>query len=265
MILPPPPDSTLQTMLRRIGALRPRLSCSDTDLLEAYWRLHPRFHFVKTVPADAALLDIGAGSGGLARWKRWLQPFRDDIVFYGVDRARGTDAHLYRRWECVNLDAALPDFPDVTFDAFMLSHVIEHLGDPARMITWIASRIRPGGRVYIEWPNENAARQPRREAFLRHDIDIMITNFFDDATHLRMIPPDEVLGPLTRSGFRIIGSGTVDLGLPGEEMLARGLANGDAFARLAGYWSMSGWSNWVVAAWPRDDDPSNGDAAAGDA
>lgn len=242
----------LDVLLRRMQGLHRRLSCSDAELLEMYWRFHPRFRFVKTLPAHARLLDVGAGSGGLAYWKGWLEPKRDDIVFHGIDQYRGTEAHLYRAWESLDLDHAAPSFPGVSFDAFVLSHVIEHLRDPARMLQWITSRAAPGGRVYLEWPGENAARQPGREAFLKHGIDIVITNFFDDSTHLRVISPAELLMLLTGSGFTINESGTIDHGVVGEELLARGLANGDGFAKMAGYWSLSGWSHWIVATLPTD-------------
>ena len=247
-----PGGIALDTQLRRMRALRRRLSCSDAELLETYWRCHPRFRFVKTAAANARLLDIGAGSGGLAHWKGWLEPKRDDIVFHGVDRHRGVEAHLYRAWESVDLDHAAPSFHGVAFDAFVLSHVIEHVRDPARMVDWIASRAAPGGRVYLEWPGENAARQPGREDFARHGIDIVITNFFDDSTHLRVISSAELEALLTGAGFAIAESGTIDHGMIGEEMLARGLANGDGFARMAGYWSISGWSRWIVATLPTD-------------
>ncbi len=118
------------------------------------------------------------------------------------------------------------------------------------MIAWIASRITPGGRVYLEWPGPASAIQPPREAFLAESIDIMITNFFDDATHLRLIPPTELNTLLTAAGFAVTASGTIGFGIVGEEMLARGLANADAFSRLAGYWSMTGWSAWIEAVWP---------------
>lgn len=231
-------------------ALRRCLTCSDDELLTAYWSFHPRFRFLKTVPANAAMLDVGAGTGGLAHWKSWGEPKRVDINLHGVDLRPGPEAHLYRAWESVNLDETLPSFADTVFDAFLLSHVIEHLRDPATLLRWIASRIQPGGRAYIEWPGANAARQPGREAFLRHGIDIVITNFFDDSTHLRMLPREEVIAHLTAAGFTIVESGTIDHGLVGEELLACGLAGGDSFARLAGYWSLSLWADWIVAAWP---------------
>jgi SAM-dependent methyltransferase len=236
--------------LDRLSRLRSRMTCSDAALIETYWGLHPRYRFIKATPRRAALLDIGAGSGGMAQWKRWGEPQREDIRFYGVDTTRGEHARLYKRWEALDLDAKLPRFRWVRFDACVMSHVIEHVRDPLRLLRWLGTRLRRGAPVYIEWPGAASLTQPPREALLPHGVDIMITNFFDDATHLCPIERCQLLDWLAEAGLVVRDSGTIDLGTVGEEMLLRGLRNGDAFMKLCGFWSATRWAEWVVAERP---------------
>ncbi|HVZ07365.1 MAG TPA: methyltransferase domain-containing protein [Rhodopila sp.] len=234
-------------LARQLLALQPCLDIADGELLAAYWRFHPRFRFVKTARAGASILDVGAGAGGLPAWKAWLDPQRHDLRLFAADRAPAPQQHGYDSWECLDLDEALPDFPGITFDAALLSHIVEHVRDPALLLAWIGSRLAIGGRIYIEWPSEASVRLPRREALLPFGVDLMISNFFDDATHRRPVTMEELRIALRDAGFRVTASGTIAAGLLGEELLARGLRRDDAFARLAGFWSMTGWCNWVEA------------------
>jgi hypothetical protein len=71
-----------------LNSLEPRMYLSDLDLVEMFWRAHPRFNFFKSLPWGANLLDIGAGNGGLVYWKDWLKP------------AAGRSQPLWRRPEC---------------------------------------------------------------------------------------------------------------------------------------------------------------------
>lgn len=239
---------SIDQMVRQLRRIRSQLACSDDALLELYWRFHPRFRFLKTAKADAKLLDIGAGSGGMGNWLKWGEPKRDDVSLYGVDLVRGVDAWLYRGWEDIDLDATMLRFPGVIFDACVLSHVIEHVRELRRLLAWLASRLPPEAPIYIEWPSEESARLPGREMLLPHGVDITITNFFDDASHLRMIPAAELTAWLSEAGFYVREAGVVDLGIIGEEMLARGLLENDALCKLSGFWSITGWANWIVAA-----------------
>src|ERR1700733_13890981 len=233
--------------IRNLASLRSRLDCSDDALMEMYWRFHPRFRFVKTSPWRASLLDLGAGSGGLAQWGRWGAPVRDDIAFYGVDINLGEHSKHYRAWETLDLDAARPEFRGVTFDACVLSHVIEHVRDPARVLGWIGEHSRPGTLLYCEWPGMASLHQPSRDALLAYGIDIMITNFFDDASHVGPVSQADLIGWLAAAGFSVVEAGTIDLGLIGEEMLVRGLKDGDGFKKLCGFWSTTRWAEWLIA------------------
>jgi len=94
-----------------LRSIERRMDVSDDDLLEIAWQVHPRFHFFKSLPWRANLLDLGAGDGGLANWKGWLRPQRPDLNLYGVDLSVGAHKDLYAGWEAVNLDAEPPSFP----------------------------------------------------------------------------------------------------------------------------------------------------------
>src|SRR5215468_8166824 len=53
----------------------PGLETATRDqLLEWYWRSHPRFCFFKGAPPNAWVLDLGAGGGGLPFWREYLDP-----------------------------------------------------------------------------------------------------------------------------------------------------------------------------------------------
>ena len=47
-----------------LRSIERRMDVSDDDLLEIAWQVHPRFHFFKSLPWRANLLDLGAGDGG---------------------------------------------------------------------------------------------------------------------------------------------------------------------------------------------------------
>ncbi|MEW6333024.1 MAG: class I SAM-dependent methyltransferase [Thermodesulfobacteriota bacterium] len=96
------------------------------------------------------LLDVGCGDGAfLARMNRlgWetvgVEPDAKAAdrakAHFGVDVIAGT------------LDQA--DFPDGSFDAITLSHVVEHLAEPAETLRRCWQLLRKGGRIMVTSPN----------------------------------------------------------------------------------------------------------------
>lgn len=240
-------SSDAATLAGHLLALTGRSSLPAGRLTEIYWQFHPRFRFFKTVPRDCRLLDLGAAQGNLAQWKRWLEPVRPDIEMYGVDLDVGAHNDLYAGWEVVNLDQGLPRFDGVVFDAVFTSHVIEHIKDPAAVIAWAATRTRPGGRLYIEWPNVSALTLPRRADLAAAGFDVMISNFYDDSTHLHLPRLDEISEIAAKAGFVIRESGVVDVGSLAEDMIVTGRAVGDSGLVLCGFWSLTHWSTYLIA------------------
>lgn len=226
----------------------PLLPLDDEAVEALFWSFHPRFRFFKTLRAGARLLDIGAGGGGLQFWRDWGPPPRPDIAMYGVDQARGEFADRYQGWQTIDLDAAVPLFPGIRFDGFLMSHVLEHLADPSRLLAWMATVAAPGARIYLEWPHPDTRGLPSAELLRQRGFDIQIFNFNDDATHLATPSLAEAAAMLLAAGFDVRKSGRVEPGLAAQELLARGVRADVMAWRQMGLWGVSGWSAFAIAA-----------------
>ncbi len=239
----------------RLRAAKATLQLSDREVARHYWSCHPRVRFIKTLPADAALLDLGAGEGGLVVHKEWPEPRRSDLSFYGVGIRFGSGGapqnspHTlkYAGWAEVDLDDEMPSFPGIDFNGIAMIHVIEHLKAPQELLRWIVENAAPGAKLYIEWPSPHTVRLPSRRHFKAEGIDVLASNFSDDPTHREPLTTSQIQVWLKEAGFRVISSGEIDAGILGEELVARGIGAGDAELLTMGYWSMSRWASFIIA------------------
>ena len=78
------------------------------------------------------------------------------------------------------------------------SHTIEHLEDGPRTVAQISTKVRPGGRIYLEWPSVESETFPIKGLGL---------NFYDDRTHIRTFAREDITAVLTEAGFDIEYSG----------------------------------------------------------
>ena len=96
------------------------------------------------------MLDVGCGSGGYALAARKLG--------YDVMGIEPSAPHAAAGRELLGLDIVNDVFtPDKVggrlFDVIMLSHVIEHILDPAAFVSDLLSVLAPGGRLIMITPN----------------------------------------------------------------------------------------------------------------
>ncbi|MGO9242144.1 MAG: methyltransferase domain-containing protein [Bryobacteraceae bacterium] len=229
----------------------PWLSWEQT--IELIHATHPRVMFVKSLPRRALLLDMGAGDGSLQIFREWLKPARPDLRFYAYAMDMGASFDRYDRYEIGEWPAHKPSFDGQQFDAIVACHFIEHIPDPLELIAWMASRLRSGGRVYIEWPSENSKHLPSRRAFRAAGIPIDVSNFLDDLTHKDLPPREMVVEGITRQNLIIDQSGAISNPFLEQEVLAHFKHGCDAFIRelifalQSTLWSRTKWAQYVIA------------------
>lgn len=99
---------------------------------------------------ESRLLDVGAGGGrllNLARSAGWVAMGVElDDAASAVARAQGLEIVASR---IEDVPAAL----DASFDRIVLSHVIEHVYDPAAMLRHCRRLLKPDGVLWLETPN----------------------------------------------------------------------------------------------------------------
>lgn len=181
------------------GGARP-----DEDLFEAVSRegVEARVRDLSArLGGPGRLLDVGCGTGMLV----------EAAAAAGWD-ARGVEvsaraAEHARRARGVNVatgtlsDAA---FPAHAFDAVTLIHVIEHVPDPAGVLTEIRRVLRPGGILRVAAPNASgllyAACNVMHRATGRYGKDKFSCSLCPPS-HLFAWDSDAMRGLLTRAGF----------------------------------------------------------------
>lgn len=119
---------------------------------------------------NSALLDVGAGFG-LFLWQ--LRQVRPDCRLSAFEPDPDAQPHLQRLATVANdFDNFWGGtaFPLESFDAIILSHVLEHLLDPVVALGVLRDYVKPGGHILIEVPNEplEILEDSRRSSDLPH-------------------------------------------------------------------------------------------------
>lgn len=161
-------------------------------------RLNPRYAYLPP-PGDAPfrILDIGAGPEDGRIAKALFPAGHFEAVNIAPLDAEQRDAFdVYHQRDLNNDDLSF--LPESGFDYVISSHTIEHLEDGPRTVAQMCRKVRPGGRIYLEWPSVESETFPIKGFGL---------NFYDDGTHIRTFPRADIAAVLTAEGFDIEYSG----------------------------------------------------------
>ena len=105
-------------------------------------------------PPAGRVLDVGTGSGAFAEAFLAGRPAPErldlvDPVAEMLDVAGTRLTPLASDIRMIRSGLGSATVPEAGYDAVLCAHVVEHLDDPAGAVAWLASRVRPGGRLYL--------------------------------------------------------------------------------------------------------------------
>jgi ubiquinone/menaquinone biosynthesis C-methylase UbiE len=162
------------------------------------------------------LLDVGCGRGEIiwaakeAGWKyRGIDP-SDDFVEFGRKHL-GVEAEVGTLVEM--------NFEDESFDAIVMSGIIEHLYEPAEVLAEIHRILRPDGWLFFDAPNEDGLYMTIGNAYMkmrRKDWVVVLAPTFSPF-HVQGFNPASLHKILERAGlaakdFRIFGQISPQMG-----------------------------------------------------
>jgi SAM-dependent methyltransferase len=205
----------------------------------------PPFHLTLFTATDSArplnYLDVGCGNHMPRATKRRFPKWR----YHGLDRADynvdAADKAAMTAHYAVDLERDdLSTLPDGYFDVIVMSHVIEHLSNGLDVLVALTVKLKPGGRLYVEFPSVRSLALPSMKGSL---------NFCDDPTHVRVYDVREISNLLLARGFRIVKAGRrrywarvilFPVIVPLKLILRGRLEAGD-------FWDVAGFADFVFA------------------
>jgi len=153
---------------------------------------------LRMIPEGARVLDVGCGTGSVARLVRHLRGARVLGLEPNPERAR------LARERGIEVEVGTFDASVVrrhgAFDVVLLADVLEHLEDPSAMLRELRGALAPGGRVLASIPN--VAHWSVRLALLAGRFDYQPTGIMD-ATHLRWFTRASVERLFRESGYAV--------------------------------------------------------------
>lgn len=136
---------------------------------------------------DKTVLDVGCGAGG----KTMFYAGQGTKEIVGLDilpQYEAQSMELAEQLGCAEKfrfvcgDAAHTDFPDNTFDTIIMNDAMEHVADPGGVIAECCRILKPGGRLFSNFP-------PYNHPFGAHLSDVIsipwVHVFFGDQTLIK--------------------------------------------------------------------------------
>ncbi|GAA5163756.1 hypothetical protein GCM10025770_16460 [Viridibacterium curvum] len=141
------------------------------------------------------LLELGCGNGErLAR----LSTLGWSVVGVEAD-PQAAELAASHGLQVINGDALAQDFPPDSFDAIIMSHVIEHVRDPEGLIAHCRSWLKAGGQLTLLTPNLSSLGH---RLFRKHWLHL------DPPRHLHIFSQQSLTAMCLRAGFSDVASST---------------------------------------------------------
>lgn len=158
-----------------------------------------RADYVAQLPPQARVLEVGCGAGATGA----LALSSGAASYTGIEVNRAIAEIAARHLSEVVVDdvetARLP-WDDGSFDALILSEVLEHLRDPWAALSRVRRLLAPGARVFASSPNVAHHRIIRMQ--LRGEWKLELSGPMD-STHLRWFTPRTYAQMFESCGYRV--------------------------------------------------------------
>ena len=153
---------------------------------------------VNSIPEGARVLDVGCGTGSISVL---IRDIRKASVLGIEPNATRVQAARARGLAVIEGVLSMESARDLgPFDAIVFADVLEHLVDPAEVLSVAAPLLRSGGRIVASVPN--VAHWSVRMDLLRGQFDYREIGIMD-ATHLRWFTRKTLTRLFESIGFRI--------------------------------------------------------------
>ena len=143
--------------------------------------------------SEGKFLDVGCGSGA---YESYIMKNYPGWEFYGVEPSAASYhlANKIKGFRVFNGDLKSANYGNNFFDVILMSHSLEHMSDPMRILEECFRILKPGGRLIAAVPNFDC---PARKLFGRYWVHL------DAPRHLFHFSENMLKEMLKKSGFRI--------------------------------------------------------------
>lgn len=203
--------------------------------------LDTRVRFVAGTPRGGTLLDLGSSNGETLGHMAELRP---DLRFFATDLEGQPERYphgcqFYRG----DIQTQKLPWPDASIDAITCMHLVEHLQDLKPMMREVLRLLKPGGRAYFETPH------PKTLDLKSVPGSICPLNFFDDATHVKVVPVEELAQLAQSLGLVTLRSGISRNWLFAASHLWYFWRPGNR-QKYTAYVHWIGWSGYIIVSRP---------------
>lgn len=160
-----------------------------------------------------------------------------------IDIRKGEYFEKWNGYQLGNLEECKFNFPDQFFEGFILSHVIEHIVDPTCLIENIVRTSKKGSLIYVEFPSPHTISIPKKETF--GDLCV-ISNFYDDKTHLKIYSLDSIKNLFGEHGFYTISEGIIFNPFLEDLLLKEGEKLKDPEIYTYGIWLKIRFASYII-------------------
>jgi 2-polyprenyl-3-methyl-5-hydroxy-6-metoxy-1,4-benzoquinol methylase len=197
-----------------------------TNLVTAYegkatsYFSNARADFVRALPRDphARVLEVGCGTGATGALAIARGRAGRYVGIELVESAAAQAREVLNEVLVGDVERMDLTWQPSSFDALVLSEVLEHLVDPQTTLKRLARLLRPGGMVLASSPNISHWRVIRELMLGRFDL---ADQGVFDRTHLRWFTPQSFTRMFSDAGFRVTRVGPVTPHSPRVETLLK--------------------------------------------